>query len=300
MNMKYVTQIQGNLKRFEKLISSKTTTRILDGSYRSIYKGRSMNFDELREYAAGDNIKDIDWNASARAGRLFIRQYVAEKKHNVMFVFDTNVSMLADSQGLEDKSNLAIMSAGTLAYMVDRTGDYVSGIYATDDSVRLFPFATGLGNIEIILEKYHREVSKGNKTDISNAVDYIVRHFRQKMIVVLVTDSLGLESLSDTELKRLQVANDVLVLHISDADFTIGDMFDVQKKGRIESFFSRDKKLMAAVQAEKEARYQREMDRLENLGISVSTIDYLDELDKEMMSLLEKHKVGVTTYGCNV
>ena len=62
-----------------------------------------MNFDELREYVQGDDIKDIDWKASARSQKLLVRQYIAERKHNVLLVFDTNMNMLGDSDGFEEK-----------------------------------------------------------------------------------------------------------------------------------------------------------------------------------------------------
>ena len=61
--MTYVPFIQGNMKGMKTIYTTRATSRIIDGSYNSIYKGRSMNFDELREYVAGDDIKDVDWNA---------------------------------------------------------------------------------------------------------------------------------------------------------------------------------------------------------------------------------------------
>jgi len=290
--MRYIPLIQANLKRFEKLMSKRTTTRVVDGSYRSIYKGRSMNFDELREYVPGDDIKDMDWKASARSRKLLVRQYVAEKKHNIMFVFDTNKTMLADSNGLEDKKNLAIMSAGTLAYMVNHTGDFVSAIYATKHSVNFHPFKTGLGNLEIILESYEREVSKCIDTDINKTLEYIVRNFRSKMIIVIVTDIAGISSITEDTLKRLLVANDVLVLNISDADMKKGTMYNVSDTEYIPEFFTRDKKLMNKVYEKKQRIYNFGMSKLAKFGISCSTVDYLDELDIEMMNLLRRHKSG--------
>ena len=80
MNMKYITKIKANLSIYTK----KKTSNILEGTYNSIYKGKSMNFEDLREYVIGDNVKDIDWKASARSNKILIEQYIAEKKHNVL------------------------------------------------------------------------------------------------------------------------------------------------------------------------------------------------------------------------
>lgn len=96
MIMNYITKIKANIS----IYASKKTSNILDGTYRSIYKGKSMNFEDLRTYVVGDNVKDIDWKASARSGgNLLIRQYIAEKKHNIMLVLDTGKKMLADTRG---------------------------------------------------------------------------------------------------------------------------------------------------------------------------------------------------------
>ena len=85
MKMKYITKIKANLEIYTK----KKTSNILEGTYNSIYKGKSMNFEDLREYVIGDNVKDIDWKASARSNKILIKQYIAEKKHNILFILDT-------------------------------------------------------------------------------------------------------------------------------------------------------------------------------------------------------------------
>ena len=77
------------IKAYISLYSSKVSTNILDGEFRSIYKGRSLDFDELREYVTGDSIRDVDWIASSRIGKLLVRRYVAEMRHNVLFVLDS-------------------------------------------------------------------------------------------------------------------------------------------------------------------------------------------------------------------
>ena len=113
MKMTYVPFIQGNMKGMKTIYTTRATSRIIDGSYNSIYKGRSMNFDELREYVAGDDIKDVDWNATARSQKVLVRQYIAEKKHNIMLVLDTNRRMLANANETQEKKNVALMAAGS-------------------------------------------------------------------------------------------------------------------------------------------------------------------------------------------
>ena len=291
MRMTYITKIQANIKRFQTVHTRRATNRVLDGSYKSIFKGRSMNFDELREYVPGDDIKDIDWKASSRSQKMLVRQYIAERKHNIMLVFDTNRRMLGDSDGLEEKRELAIMSAGTMAYFVNRSGDFVSATYATEKGVKHFPFKTGLGNIELILESYHRDVDMENQTDLNTTLEYIIRNFKSKMILLLITDVAGIRSISEQNLKRLLVAHDVLVLNISDAPLTGKKVYGIEEKMYFNPFFTKDKKL-GRITRQKNLDMQREaQDKLMQYGIPMSTIDYLDELDREIIDLLEKHKL---------
>lgn len=290
MKMNYIAKIQANLKRYQSVTARKQTARVLDGTYKSIHKGRSMNFDELREYVQGDDVKDIDWKASARSQKMLVRQYIAERKHNVLLVFDTNMNMLGDSDGLEEKRELAIMSAGTLAYFVNKNGDYVASTFMTENGVKYFPFKPGLGNIELILENYHRNVTKNNKTDINDCLEYIIRNFKQKMIVILVTDVRGFRNITDKNLKRLLVAHDVLALNISDASVQKNGTFDINSEFELPMFISKNKKLQKSMM-ETKMRLQEDMtQRLKTYGISCSTIDYLDELDKEIVDLLAKHR----------
>ena len=100
MKLKYINKIAANLY----LNINRKSSCLLDGSYNSIFVGRSMNFDNLREYVVGDNIKDIDWKASTRVNSLLVKQFIAERKHNVYLVFDTNISMNALSKD-ESKKN---------------------------------------------------------------------------------------------------------------------------------------------------------------------------------------------------
>lgn len=290
MKMTYIAKIQANLKRYQSVKARKHTARVLDGSYKSIHKGRSMNFDELREYVQGDDIKDIDWKASARSQKLLVRQYIAERKHNVLLVFDTNMNMLGDSDGFEEKRELAILSAGTLAYFVNKSGDYVASVFMSENGVKYFPFKAGLDNIETILENYHRTVTMNNNSDVNDCLEYIIRNFKQKMIIVLVSDVRGFTTITDTNLKRLLVAHDVLALNISDASINGNLAYNMNAGTFMPAFLSKNKKLQRAMKEANLKLQKTVTERLKKFGISCSTIDYVEELDREIVDLLAKHR----------
>ncbi|MBP3470197.1 MAG: DUF58 domain-containing protein [Lachnospiraceae bacterium] len=291
MRMNYISKIQASMRRYKMIHTHHATSRILDGSYNSIYKGRSMNFDELREYVPGDEVKDIDWKASSRSQRILVRQYIAEKKHNIMLVMDTNRRMLADTAENEEKREVAIMSAGVLAYLVNSNGDYVSAIYPTEKSLQYFPFKTGLPYIENILNQYHKEVTIKNRSSLDAALDYVLKNIHRKMIMIIVSDLQGIYDISETTLKRLLLTQDILVMNISDAKITGKKVYSIEEGSYMPPFLSENKKL-----ARIESRKQKELkdaceQKLKKYGIAMTTIDHVDEIDTRVIALLEHHRM---------
>ena len=154
MKMKYITKVKANLAIYTK----RKTSNLLEGSYYSIYKGKSMNFEDLREYIIGDNIKDIDWKASARSNKILIKQYIAEKKHNILFILDSGKKMLADTRELDSKKEVALMTLGTIGYLIDKHGDSISALLNSKEKIEYFPFRNGLYNIEKIINSYEKQI----------------------------------------------------------------------------------------------------------------------------------------------
>ena len=83
----YITKVKANIS----IYATQKTSSVLDGTYTSVYMGRSMNFEDLREYVPGDSIRDIDWKASSRSRNLLVKRYVAEKKHNILLLMGLNM-----------------------------------------------------------------------------------------------------------------------------------------------------------------------------------------------------------------
>ena len=91
------------IRRSVNLSTKRKTSNVLDGSFSSVFRGRSLEFEDLKEYDFGDNVHDIDWKSSSRTGRTLIRRYISEKKHNVLLVGDTGVKMTGHTSGCEQK-----------------------------------------------------------------------------------------------------------------------------------------------------------------------------------------------------
>ena len=286
MRMSYINRIKGNIS----IAATKKTANILDGSYRSIFKGKSLNFEDLREYVIGDNVKDIDWKASARTNQILIKQFIAEKKHNMLFVLDSNKKMQADTLNKDKKYETALYTAGTISYLANKNGDYVSAIYGKNDQVKYFPFKQTLFNIEYILSSYEADMNQVNTVSINQVLDYIINFVDRRMIIFIITDLDGLENLDTKKLKTLAIKNDILLININDNVIYDKGIYDIEDEVYIPSLFLNDNKL-------KEVELEIKMDMYEQLSkefmkynISLVNINGYDEIVNKVVELLERHK----------
>lgn len=286
MIMNYINKIKANIS----IYASKKTSNILDGSYKSIYKGRSLNFEDLREYAIGDNVKDIDWKASARSGNLLVRQYIAEKKHNIMLVFDSGKKMIADAKSGETKKDVSIIAGGTMAYLANKNGDYVASIFSQDENVFFYPFSSGLMNLEKILSNFDSSVEKGNKSDINKSLEYISKFTKKRMIIFIMTDLEGMESINEEIIKRLSIMHDIMIININDAYITDENVYDMENSLYVPKLFFNNEKLYELEKKEREKIYLKCTKNFEKYRISTMNLDGTKEITMKIIELLERHR----------
>src|SRR5918995_3440225 len=187
---------------------------VLDGEYGSVHKGRSMDFDDLREYVPGDDIKDLDWKATARHGRPLIKRYVATRQHAVLLVVDTGCTMAALSDAVSTKRDVAVMAAGVFAQLAHRHGD-LSGLVAgpvspSNTGVRNaerivhVPFGSNELHIERMLRVIHDAIdAEGEVPRLDVLLEYVARNVRRRTVLVIVTDDIDLTERHRGLLRRL-------------------------------------------------------------------------------------------------
>jgi len=282
----YVAKIRARVG----IYASKKSSNVFDGSYKSIYQGNGLDFENLREYIPGDSIRDIDWKASSRSGRVLVKRYIAEKKHNIMLVFDTGKNMTAVTKALESKHNVALCAGGTVGYMAGLNGDNVGAIYNRNGFIQYYQLKTGTMNIERILTEYGKENFESYTGDLEKSLQYIIRYINRKMIVFVITDDKGMSTVSDDALKKLTYQHDVLFINISDADITEKDAYSVEKNQYVPKYISDNKVLKEMEQTAKRELLEHNEKKLMKYKIVTTKVDSEEDIVDRITELLGGHK----------
>lgn len=266
---------------------------VLEGEYGSVFKGRSMDFDDLREYVVGDDIKDIDWKATARSGSTLIRRYVAIRKHNIMLVVDTGRNMAATAASGDNKRDVAVMAAGVVGYIALKHGDLV-GLVAGDSSrTQYFPLKGSNPHLERLLQHINSSISlKSAPSNLLSQLEYIARSMRRRMMLIVVSDDVELTDQHEQILRRLRAQHEVLWLSIGDASGLDADhdFYDIDDSALLPHFIRADKKLRQAFDKNEAKRLSDNQRRLERLGIVGQRIVGDSDVVSGLYRLLERQK----------
>lgn len=160
---------------------------VLSGEYHSVFKGRGMNFAEVREYQYGDDIRTIDWNVTARNGSPFVKIHEEERELTVMLLVDLSASGDFGTRG-RFKAEVAVEICALLAFSAIKNNDKVGLIVFTDDVEKFVPPRKGRRHVLRVLREllYHEPQSTG--TDIAAALDYLNHVQRRRAVTFLVSD----------------------------------------------------------------------------------------------------------------
>jgi uncharacterized protein (DUF58 family) len=198
---------------------------MLEGEYGSVFKGRSMDFDDLRAYIPGDDIKDIDWKATARSGQTLIKRYIAVRKHNILLVVDTGKNMAATATGGESKKDVAVMLAGVVGYLAQKHGDLVALVAGNSQHSVFMPLKGTNVHLERILQRVDKDISMDSApSDITTQLEYIAKTMRRKMMLVIISDDVVLSEQHKNLLRRLRAQHEIMWLSVG--DYSYGSLSD--------------------------------------------------------------------------
>ncbi len=188
-------------------------TDVFAGHYHSVFKGQGMEFEEVREYQPGDDIRSIDWNVTARTGHPFIKKFMEERELTIMLLLDMSASSVFGTSN-KLKSKLAAELCSLLAMSAIKNNDRVGLIAFTDRIEKFVPPRKGLSHVLRIIREALYIKPEGKGTDIPGALEYLHRTANNKTVSFVISDFHA-----ENYKQPLSIANrrhDVIALSITD------------------------------------------------------------------------------------
>lgn len=186
---------------------------IFGGEYQSAFKGRGMEFSEVRAYTYGDDIRQIDWNVTARTGEPFIKMFEEEREQTLMLCVDISPSGIFGSQ-TQSKMELAIEICAVLAFSAIKNSDKVGLVLFTDIIEKVVPPKKGRIHVLRLIRELLTTEPEGTGTDISEALSYVNRLLNRRAIVVMASDFQ--DDNYDKQLKITNKKHDLVSIFIND------------------------------------------------------------------------------------
>ena len=173
--------------RILQITTRKVVNDVLAGGYTSVFKGRGIEFDEVREYMPGDDIRTIDWNVTARTGRPYVKRYVEERELTVVFVVDLSASGAFGSVR-KLKNEIAAEFCALLSFSAVKNNDKVGLIVFTDRVELYVPPKKGTTHVLRLIRELLNFKPKAAKTDLAGALDFLGKVSKKRAVVFLVSD----------------------------------------------------------------------------------------------------------------
>lgn len=160
---------------------------VFGGEYQSAFKGRGMEFSEVREYTFGDDIRQIDWNVTARNGEPFIKVFEEEREQTLMLCVDISPSGFFGSRS-QTKMELAIEICAVMAFSAIKNSDKVGLVLFSEKIEKVVPPKKGRTHVLRLIRELYTTKPSGTKTSISDALSYVNKLLNRKSIIVLASD----------------------------------------------------------------------------------------------------------------
>jgi uncharacterized protein (DUF58 family) len=186
MNPNYAKEVLKKVRQVE-IRTRRLVTEALAGQYHSIFKGRGINFEEVREYYPGDEVRTIDWNVTARQGRPFVKKFTEERELTILLMVDVSASGNFGST-TQSKRELSAELASVLAFSAIRNNDKVGLILFTDQVEQFIPPRKGRSHVLRVIREILFFEPKNRGTNIAQALDFANKVMTRRAVAFLVSD----------------------------------------------------------------------------------------------------------------
>ena len=193
--------------------TSHMVTELMAGEYVSAFKGRGMEFNAVREYAPGDDVRLIDWNVTARMDQPFIKEYIEERELNVMLMVDVSSSGEFGSTG-KFKNEISAEVASILAFAAIRNNDKIGLIVFSNKIEHYIPPKKGKAHVWNIIRTILNYKPEGKLTDLNIPLEYLLKIQKRKCIAFLISDFQATNY--ETNVKLAGQKHDLVAISISD------------------------------------------------------------------------------------
>ena len=189
------TELLRRVRRIE-IKSRRLSSNIFAGEYHSAFKGKGMSFSEVREYQYGDDVRDIDWNVTARFNRPYVKVYEEERELTVMLLIDVSGSVDFGTR-MRTKRELITEIAATLSFSAIQNNDKIGVIFFSDKVEKYIPPQKGRKHILYIIRELLTFTPQGKKTDISEALEFLMKIQRRQCAAFVISDFIDRHDLTD-------------------------------------------------------------------------------------------------------
>ena len=178
------------------ITTSRLVSDVFAGQYHSVFKGQGIEFNEVKEYQPGDDVRTIDWNVTARTGKPHVKKFIEERELTVMIIVDVSLSCRFASVNML-KSQLAAEIAAVLAFSAIRNNDKVGLVIFTDKIEKFIPPRKGVSHVLRVVREVLYFKPEGRSTDINGALEYLNKVTSRKTIAFLISDFFPAQLIED-------------------------------------------------------------------------------------------------------
>ncbi len=273
--------------------SHELSQNIFAGEYHSTFKGRGMTFSEVREYQYGDDIRDIDWNVTARHNHPFVKVYEEERELTVILLVDVSGSRLFGAVG-NDKREIITEIAATLAFSASQNNDKIGAIFFSDKIEKFIPPKKGRKHILLVIRELLDFKPESNGTNIAMAVEYLADAIKRHCTAFLISDFIDNSNYKHA-LTIARNRHEVMALQVYDKRDSVLPNVGLMRVADLETGATRwaDTSSARTRQAYGKWWYQRQLNMIEVLRscrVDFSSIATDEDYSKALLSLFKNRR----------
>ena len=296
-----MTSLLQRVKSDMAIFAHRKARGMLDGEYGSVFRGRSLDFDDLRAYIPGDEVRDIDWKATARHGSPLIRRYVAVRRQTVLLVTDTGRNMAAAARSGETKKDIAVMALGVMGYLAHRHGDVVGLVSGDSAGTTALPAKGGEAHLERLLRRVDSAATlDAAPSRLEVQLDHVARTIKGRNLLFVVADEVAASPATSRLLRRLQAQHEILWLTVRDARLVpdepllppdeVPDSYSVSGSYPLPAHLVRDPAVVSAYATAVAERDTGRKAMLRQAGITEGEVAGSRDVVSALFALLERHR----------